>query len=73
MSKEIKKTQKEGLELGLVDLISAGSVTGVPWYWSYNDIVAQKSDPDYSPYSYIEDGDDPVFFDDQSLEEWDWE
>ena len=73
MSKEIKKKQNEGLKLGPVDLISAGSVTGIPWYWSYNDIVAQKSDPDYSPYSYIEDGDDPVFFNDQSLEEWDWE
>tara|TARA_B100002019_G_scaffold247234_1_gene225541 strand:+ start:410 stop:631 length:222 start_codon:yes stop_codon:yes gene_type:complete len=73
MSKPIKKPQKEGLKFGLVDLISTGSVTGVPWYWSYNDIVAQKSDPNYSPYSYVEDSEDPVFFDEQTLEEWDWE
>ena len=36
----------------------------------------RKSREDYSPYSYVEDGedgDDPVFFDEQTLEEWDWE
>ena len=66
----------QGLKRGLVDLISVGSVTGrqhVPWYWSYNDIVAQKSDPDYYPYSYVEDGEDPITFTDEDLLDWDWE
>lgn len=33
----------------------------------------KKSREDYSPYSYIEDSEDPVFFDEKILEEWDWE
>ena len=39
----------------------------------YEAIAFKKSREDYSPYSYIEDSEDPVFFDDQTLEEWDWE
>jgi len=41
-------------------------------FWCYNDVVSQKSDPNYSPYSYIEDEDEPVSFDEQTLEEWEW-
>lgn len=40
---------------------------------NYGKDVLERENPDYSPYSYIEDGDEPVFFDEQTLEEWDWE
>ena len=33
----------------------------------------KKSREDYSPYSYVEESETPVFFDGKTLEEWDWE
>tara|TARA_A100001515_G_scaffold57115_1_gene45047 strand:- start:2724 stop:2870 length:147 start_codon:yes stop_codon:yes gene_type:complete len=39
----------------------------------YEAIAFKKSREDYSPYSYVEDNEDSVFFDEQTLEEWDWE
>ena len=33
----------------------------------------KKSREDYYPYSYVEESETPVFFDEQTLEEWDWE
>ena len=41
---------------------------------TYYEVLAfRKSRDDYSPYSYVEDGDEPVLFDEETLEEWDWE
>ena len=41
---------------------------------TYYEVLAfRKSSDDYSPYDYIEDMEDPVFFNEQLLEEWDWE
>lgn len=39
----------------------------------YEEEVAERESDDYSPYSYIEDCEDPVSFDEQTLEDWDWE
>lgn len=33
----------------------------------------KKSRDDYSPYDYVEELESPVFFDEQTLEDWDWE
>lgn len=39
----------------------------------YEEEVVERDSDDYSPYSYVEDEDEPVFFDEQTLEDWDWE
>jgi len=41
---------------------------------TYYEVLAfRKSRDDYSPYSYLEELENPVFFDEETLEEWDWE
>ena len=39
----------------------------------YEEEVIERQRDDYSPYDYIEDRDDPVSFNEQTIEEWDWE
>lgn len=39
----------------------------------YEEEVAERESDDYSPYDYVEELESPLFYDEQTLEEWDWE
>mgnify|MGYP001362116312 CR=1 FL=1 len=39
----------------------------------YGDVIAQKSHPDYSPYSYIEDDGEPLVLSQECIDDWHWE
>jgi len=39
----------------------------------YGEEVAERESDDYSPYDYTEELKNPVIFDEQTLEEWNWE
>ncbi len=39
----------------------------------YQEEVKERESNDYSPYSYVEDSEDPVFSDEETLSEWEWE
>lgn len=39
----------------------------------YRDVIAQKSHPDYSPYSYIEDDGEPLVLSQECIDDWHWE
>ena len=39
----------------------------------YEEEVAERESDDYSPYDYVEELENPVFFDEETLEEWNWE
>ena len=35
--------------------------------------LVERASGDYDPYSYVEETDDPVTFEEEILLEWDWE
>lgn len=58
----------QGLRRGMIELAVAFSPC-----WYYKDIVAQKSDPDYCPYGYVEEEEEPVSSTGEDLLDWEWE
>ena len=39
----------------------------------YLEELLERASGDYDPYEYVEDREDPVSFDEETLFEWDWD
>lgn len=39
----------------------------------YLEELVERASGNYDPYSYVEDSEDPVTFEEETLFEWDWE
>lgn len=39
----------------------------------YVEEIAERESGNYDPYNYVEDREDPVFFDEETLSEWEWD